>query len=62
MQRLDICAIEVAKTFDPSFRKRPDRLSIPVALLVFNSFRKSNIVFSEILVKLKGFSLRLSDL
>ena len=55
MERFHICAIGVAKTFDPSFRKRPGRLSIPVALLVFNSFRKSNMVFSETLVKWKGF-------
>ena len=40
MERLHICVIGVAKTFDPSFRKRPDRLSIPVAFSVFNSFRK----------------------
>ena len=62
MERLHICAIGVAKTFEPSFRKRPDRLSIPVALLVFNSFRKSDMVFSETLVKWKGFSSRLSCL
>ena len=40
MERLHNCAIGVAKTFDPSYRKRSDRLSIPVALLVFNSFRE----------------------
>ena len=51
MERLHICGIGVAKTFDPSFRKRPDRLLIPVALLVFSSFRKSDLVFSEALVK-----------
>ena len=50
-ERLHICAIGVARTFDPSFRERPDRLSIPVALLAFNSFRKSDMVFSETLVK-----------
>ena len=62
MERLHICVIGVAKTFEPSFRKRPDRLSIPVALLVFNSFRKSDMVFSETLVKWKEFSSRLSRL
>ena len=62
MERLHICVIGVAKTFEPSFRKRPDRVSIPVALLVFISIRKSDMVFSETLVKWKGFSLRLGGL
>ena len=39
-----------------------DRLSIPVALLVFIYFRKSDMVFSETLVKWTGFSSRLSGL
>ena len=62
MERLHIYAIGVTKTFEPSFRKRPDRLSIPVALVVFNSFGKFDMLFSETLVKWKGFSSRLSGL
>ena len=62
MERLHICAVGAAKTFEPSFRKRPDKLSIPVALLVFNSFRKCDMEFSETLVKWKGFYSRLSGL
>ena len=54
MERLQICAIGVAKTFEPSFRKWPDSLSVPVALLVFNSFRKSDMVFLETLENGKG--------
>ena len=50
MEKLHICAIGVAKSFDQSF-ERSDRLSISVALLVFNSFRKFNVVFSETLIK-----------
>ena len=55
MERLQICAIGVAKTFEPSFRKWPDSLSVPVALLVFNSFRKSDMVFLE---KVGNFSIK----
>ena len=62
MERLHICVIRVAKTFDLSFRKQPDRLSIPVVLVVFNYLRKSDMVFSNTLVKRKGFSSRLSSL
>ena len=60
MERSHICAVVVAKTFDRSFRKRSDRLSIPVALLVFNSVRMSDMAFLDTLAKLKGFSSRLS--
>ena len=51
MESLRICVIGVAKTFESFFRKRPDRLSIPVTLLVFNAFRMSDMVLSETLVK-----------
>ena len=51
MQRLHICTTGVAKNFDLSFRKQPDGLSIQVALLVFSSFRKSDMDFLATLVK-----------
>ena len=53
MDRLHICAIGIVNTFDSSFRKQGIRLLIPVALLVFNYFRMSGMVFSDT-DKMKG--------
>lgn len=60
MERLHICTVGAAKTFDLSFRKGPDMLSILVVLLVFDSLGKSDMIFSETLVKREGFSSRFS--
>ena len=38
MERLQILAIGVQSISEPSLRNLPTRLSIPVALLVLNSF------------------------
>ena len=43
--------IGLAKTFAPSFKKRPDRLSKPAALDTLAIFKIAKMVFSETLAR-----------
>ena len=42
-----------AKTFAPSFKKRPDRSSKPAALVTLVLLKTAKVVFSETIARLK---------
>ena len=51
IERLNKSVIGLAKTFAPSFKKRPDRLSKPAALDTLVIFKIAKMVFSETLAR-----------
>ena len=53
-ERLHKSVIGLAKTFAPSFKKRPDRLSKPPALDTLVFFRIVKMVLSETEARLKN--------
>ena len=62
MERLQILAMGVQNTFEPSLRNLPTRLSVPVALLVLNSFNIFRIDTELTVSNLSFFSRKLISL